>query len=263
MAVLERISDLINKSLPTYANATIIPRGVTIPADPFLTGSVRFARKSGEFQPVISPDTTTALSTNAVATLSTIKVNNLPTWYVLGALLSLEGREIVTISDIDTTTNTITLLNPLASNHASGSSVTLFGVPILINGNVAKGQTIFSIKSAYTFFVGDVFLIDRVEYNVTAATFVGIDPGTQLGVWQLTLASGIHRALIDEETDYLRAYPAYTSKIVYLPSSVTLSTAVVGPVLLDWVSATFVTGQAIAETMTVQFYNAAQLPIGN
>jgi len=79
----------------------------------------------------------------------------------------------------------------------------------------------------------------------------------------VTLDRATHRALVDGETLQLLAYPAYISPILPVPQPLAASLPVVGPYLIDWLSAPFLNNMEVDEYQTIQQFNAVRLPIGS
>jgi len=266
---LARLEDYIQRALPEYIAGKLVPRGIWIPADPFMRGNLRFARLTGEYMAVVSPDNTMHLAARAPQGESAVTVDRLlvrhdtgDTWLVPACLVRIEGREVKKVSDFDVDDGTIAFTEPLDEDHAANVEVTLHGVPIFLNGSYAKGATVIVVKGDYEIFGGDQVLIDTIERDVSEALFDSIDGITGQRVYQLTLAKGLHRAVVDQETIHLRAHPAYSRQRCQLPAIPRFERLLTGPLLLDWVSGTLVGEETFRETMTIQLLGASFLAVG-
>lgn len=262
---LGRIQDLINLGLPSYAAAFVRARGVTVPTDPFLTGTVRFARKSGEFLTIFSPDNLMRAASPIRQNDTTITVDKTLKWIVGGSLLRIERRELVEVQDVVDEDKLIRLTAAVQEDHAAGVSVVLHAVPIKANGPIAKGASAFSVKTRpeHDLYQGDVLLLDTVEHELDTIDFNSIDPITGEKVWQVTTKTALQRALVDLEVFYLRAHPAYASQNVNIPALTNLASSALGPVLLDWVSGTLIGEETVDEVVAVKMRAANFAVIGS
>jgi hypothetical protein len=137
MARLERIQDYVNKSMPAYQAAHILPRNIMLPADNLMRGDIRFARKVGNFLPIFVPDNSTNLTQEAHQNDQIIYVDRFPSWYDIDCVLSLAHLQLTEIDDLvydsDRSEYKIFLKEELNGDVASGEDVVLYGTPIEVN----------------------------------------------------------------------------------------------------------------------------------
>jgi hypothetical protein len=83
-----------------------------------------------------------------------------------------------------------------------------------------------------------------------------------LNQYLVQLDKPLHRALSDNETIQLVAYPAYISRQLPIPQPGSTELPIVGPYLVDWFSAPFVNDLEFAEYQTLQRLNDIRDAIG-
>ena len=264
--LLRTMNDAVHRQMLEGSGAHFRVRGLAVPLDPYLEGTVRTGRKI-EFQmPLIVPDNKFTLEEDAVFDTDRVIVDREPTWMNAGGYVTIGRRELHEIEDVSDTT--IILATPLLADHPLGQPVYHYSEPIFVEGAYAAGQTIINVDVPYFLVRGDVIgitpdatlNISFVEYRVIDLKFVGTSGG--LNQYQITLDRAIHRALIDDEVIQMRAYPAYVSPILDIPQPLAAELPVVGPYLVDWLSMPFLNDMDVDEYQTLQRYNDVHLPIG-
>jgi len=238
---LSRTEQLIQGQLPLHVTATVIPRGYYIPVDTFLNGEARFARRIGSVFPIISPENTMYLSKEAGQTADTIHVTALLPSVPVGSILSFRGKERHFVEDtVDTDeTVSISITDTLFSSYAVNTPVYLHGVPVTVTADALLGATSISISSTCLVVLGDVLEVlatatvpgSAKEHVVAAIT--ASDEEASPKTYTLTLGTGLAQALTTGDTLYLRAYPAYKSILLTLPTQETIYGENVGPFLWD------------------------------
>jgi hypothetical protein len=261
--VLRRIEDLANDAAKDYTNLHLRPRGTPIFIDQTLRGTIRFARRQGNFLPVIAAENSTELSAAVTPPTNRLTLDRvLPAFTTLGAVLNIgPDRELATIADIDTTTGEVTTEQELNGTHAAGTTVDLYGIPVTMIGPEAEGATVIQIRSSTPVMIGDQIAVDTtagvlsstVATVVTNAQFLGTTI-SGLNNYELTLAAGITRSFVTDEALLLRAQPAYQSQIESIRR-------VNGPFVLDYVSGPFFDDLTIDEYLNVQLLDALGVPL--
>jgi hypothetical protein len=247
--------------------AHVVPRGFTLPIDPYTTGTVRYGRKIGYELPLIVPDNKYELAEDAIFQMDRFTVDRAPTWVESGGFVSLGDLELHEVEDVSDTE--IVLVTTLLADHPEREPVYHYSNPIEVEGAYAAGQTTINIDAPVFVVVGDVIAISPnttstplafIEYIVTSVRYVGTTAG--INQYQVVLDKVLHRALSDGEVIQLRAYPAYQSRILDIPQAPAALRPVVGPYLVDWVSAPFFNNMNVTEYQTLQRYNAAHVAFG-
>lgn len=262
-SVLRDIETLANDIAKDYTNLHLVVRGTPTFCDQNLRGSIRFAQRQGNFLPVIAPDNSTNLAADVVPPIDTLTLGRIPTAFTtLGAVLTIgPGRELVEVVDVDTIRSTIRTAADIVGTHAAGTQVDLYGVPVSIIGNQAQADTVIQLRSDSIVVIGDEIAIattpdllsSTVPTRVTYALFLGMTIDGRYN-YEVTLAEGLARSLVNDETILLRAQPGYES----LPTRVN---QVRGPFLIDFVSGPFFEATEIDEYLNVQLLNALGSPL--
>lgn len=263
--LLRTMTDAVHRQMLEGSGAHFRVRGIAVPLDPYLEGTIRTGRKV-EFQmPLIVPDNKYTLEEDAVFDTDRVIVDREPAWMNAGGYVTIGGRELHEIEDVSDTT--IILATKLLADHETGLAVYHYSEPIFVEGAYAAGQTIINVDVPYFLVRGDVIgitpdatlNISFVEYRITDLKYVGVSGG--LHQYQITLDRAIHRALVDDEVIQMRAYPAYVSPVLNVPQPPSVL-PVVGPYLVDWLSMPFLNDMDVDEYQTLQRYNDVHLPIG-
>jgi hypothetical protein len=140
---MSRVGDIINSQLPTDSSAFTRIAGVALPLDPFLTGTVRFARKIGDVFAHLFPDNTTSLVVSSITgNTQKILTSEFIPWLKAGCSI-LVGEEYAKVTevvgyprdgDIGASIKTqmiLSLEKELQVFHKVGTRITAFGYPIL------------------------------------------------------------------------------------------------------------------------------------
>jgi hypothetical protein len=257
MGILEQIHNLTNSALPSSHAAYHKWRGVVLPTDIFLTGSVRFARKIGGVLPTILPFNYAELSQDVAFNARSIFFKTFPTPSIsLGTILRMNRRERVIVEDFNEDNNEVYLTRGVQATYVADTPVEVYAQPIEADGSYTAATTTINVDSEWKIYPGDVLVFGFTEIGVTLATETAFVGGVYS--YQVILESGIPTDIDDGDEVLLRAYPAYESEVRTVPTSAgVLTGAGIGPFVLDWVSGTLVTSPDIEETMYVYLLTSA------
>lgn len=268
MGLKKVIKDALHHQFFLGQQAHLVARGLAIPLDPFTLGQVRFGRKLEFVMPILAPENQYQLEDDAIYQMDRIILDRDVKWMEPGGFISIGERELHSIADI--TDDTIILETRLLADHPAGQPVYHYSNPIVVEGAYSQGEFIINVDSPHFIVRGDKLAISILpgisvsiafrEYVVEDYHLVSVINSIQQ--YQVTLDKPIHRSLVDDEEIQLRAFLAYKSKIINIPTTPGTIRKVVGPFLLDWVSAPFVEDKSVSEVQTIQKYDAARVPIG-
>jgi len=256
MGNLEQIHNLTNSSLPTSHVGFHVWRGLTLPTDIFLSGSARFARKTGNFLPTLLPFNFARLSQAVKLNDQVIFLDNFPTPSItLGTRIRINRRETKVVEDFNQENNELLLSTGIQAAYPSYTPVEVYGQPIESDGNYLAGEVTINIDSVWKIYPGDVLVFGVAEIDVIASTITATVG--DIYSYQITLKEGIPTDLEHQGLVLLRAYPAYESEVRALPTTPGVLTSGVGPFVVDWVSGPLLTGTQIEETMYVYLQTAS------
>lgn len=267
---LQVLADALQKQMPLWDTSRLIPRGLLIPLDPYLRGQVRAAKKVGDAMPILVPNNTATLALQLQTQDTTITLNANTLDYVgPGFLLSLAGISIVEM--ISLTNNVAQLIEPAGIALDAGTQISVYAYPIKVLGDHTipnpplPRPDVIEIKTNVQLMKGDYLAIPatipgtytELEVIEIIAARKSLDPldAADPFIWQIrinpvqqpnlpakiqefaTSLTGIPHSLLDGETIYLRAFPAYFSKSVIIDRSYfNAPTAQIGPYVIDRVS---------------------------
>ena len=264
--LLHTTKDVVTRQMIEGMGGHFVWRGLAIPIDPFLQGTVRYGKKIGFELPIIAPDNKFLLADDAVYATDRVEVDRKVTWIDSGGYVTINRRELHRVSDVSDAT--IILATTLLADHPAGTKVFHYSDPIQVEGTYVATQTIINVDVTYFLVRGDVICVSAtatqdisfVEYIITDLWYVGESGG--LHQYQVVLDKPLHRRLTDGDIIQLRAYPAYISPVTKVPQAGTVL-PVIGPYLVDWYSEPFIDDLDVQEYQTLQRFNDAQLPIGS
>lgn len=261
MGRITRIQNLVNDTIDHYAHTIVVPRGLPSFADPLLRGTIRFGKRSGNNIAVINVDNTFRISSGVARTQ--ILTLQLPSqWLVPDCILSVgPDREVHQVRDIINTT--ILLYKDLNFDYQDTDKVVLSAVPLVVFSPVAQGDTSLTVKSQFQIANGDTFAYLQTDDLIQSLTLLKVTKSTYLGntadpvypnLYYIQLEAPIQRALSEGVVAFLKAFPAYFSSEVRVPSSL-LSSQETGPFLIDHLSARLYEGKEYPETLAVKLIN--------
>jgi hypothetical protein len=268
MAINE-IKDLLDHSLHHLASGYARPRGLLVPIDPWMRGTLRWARKFGGQGSVWRPDTLLWLTETSGKGEYAFYVDHIPDSMLLGTVLLVGPTEKLKVSDWDTTDLTLTTIDALEKRKDSGTSVSVWGWPATVEGGASAGANSLLVTSELYLGYGDRLEMpvgtdtDDWKYTIgQVPTKVSFLKETSEGYrYQLTLPSGLTRALASGEIVYFRAYPGYFSGKIPLPNYSAEYIKLIGPFLLDWLSGPLTTNTRGVEYFRVKQFRADRIPI--
>lgn len=266
MGILQVTKEATQRQLYTGILGRFVPRGISIPLDPFAKGRIRFGRKVEFLLPLLALQNRYQLDEDAVFDTDRIVLNLEPPWMTTGGFIYVGERELHEIEDV--VDDTVILTTKLRADHPTNEPVYHYSNPVVVEGNYVAGVEVINIDTEYFIVRGDhIAISSRADISLSFKEYVVEDYsliGTVGGInqYQVTLDRPIHRALSDAEVIQLRAFMAYKSQIVPVPVQAGAVRRVVGPFLIDWVSAPFVNGLEVQERQTIQRFNDARIPLG-
>lgn len=263
--MLSKLKEQLNSVLPKHNDANIIFRGLSVPIDRFLSGNVRFAKKIGEFMPVVVADNYMELSSDLPENSDQLFVKHILHYMSLGCLIRIGGLELKSVTDFSTTDFSITLDSRVETSFLSGAEVLMYAYPLstvtttlntqygpfrcsgdfrLYNGDVL---CILSPANVYTSF--QEIEVERVELlnSVTNECSFYLKKPVSLEIANL-LVEG-------DRVVYVRAYPAYSSSTT--PLSITPLQDPVGLCILDFFSSMLYHLDPVRQVRTLRGYTYA------
>lgn len=240
--------DLLNRNLPHHVLGRVTFEGLAIPLDKFMVGEARFVRRLGSIFPIMTPNNSMRLAKSVQQNDSTIYVTRLLPELAPGMLVSFNGKEIQRVSDtqydlVNMESKVILARGILGTRYSAESTVVYaHAFPVSIINVVSIGAATVVVGTTSLLVHGDV-LVDLadsdvpgsgVEYEVLGLTILTDDPLTHYRTYSLTLDRAVAYARSVTDTYYIRAYPAYRSIKIPLPTQPTEALLDnVGPFLWD------------------------------
>jgi hypothetical protein len=265
--LLQTLKDVANRQLYKGEQIHFVPRGLVYPLDFGALGQIRFGKKAGADLPLLAPSNQFELVQFAPWHTNSLVLNEPPLWIAPGGYVSIGERELHEVDDVSD--NVVFTITQLLADHEAGTRIFHYSNPITVEGSYVSGSTTINIDSQTFLNRGDVVAIDRqlgdVAISFTEHLILDLDLSSYSGgvyQYQLFLDSAIPRDLVDGEAIQLRAYLGYQSQILPIPVNMGLQRTVVGPFLLDWVSAPLRNKLQFAETQTVQLYDLNRQALG-
>lgn len=269
MPILDRIETLANEVAPVSANISLVPRGSPRYCDRGMRGMVRFATRRGSLLPTLMPDVEAALVDPVQQGTRVLKMARLASGYVVDGIVAVNDIERHLLGDIVTDTGELVLYDTLLADHAAGSRVTTYAVPMnVVGGTWAAGVTTLQVRSDTGIYNGDRLVVQSTPGNVLSSTELPIRQARYLSPsgarfnYEIDLdpTTPLPRVLTVDEVVYLKALPAYSSGVLPVPTSVPNGADLLGPFLVDHLSGRFFTGDDITDTLSIQLYQSG-LPL--
>lgn len=249
--IVSRAVEVINSQLPSTSSAFGRVLGTALPLDPFLKGTVRFARKIGEINAVMLADNTTSLLTPARRQGNGFLTGEIISWIEIGSQLLLDTSELITVTDftIDEAANTmeIEVAEKFLATHSVGSMVLLWGHPVEVTAvpEAAGGIQQITVTSSHKIYDMDEISSGFAIFELTSAVLANTltdAAGNVTYTYQLTFTAEASTRWIDSHLlpvvggiIYLRAWPAYEQPGLCLPVFPLTQTSF-GPFCVDWLS---------------------------
>lgn len=266
MPTAREIRNILKNVQPEYSTVNVVNRGVPHYLDSVLRGQARFARRTGAKIGILNPDNIVNLTSAVQLNSDIIKVDRMLTWFELDSIISFgPNLEFSEIDDFDTDTLELYLKTKTKLSHTVDKKVLLWATPMKAEGPTnVSGSFTLRVRSRYNLAIGDFVVIKRdlnlesvLQIEVTGVTFIqqseGVTDNFDL-FYDLTLKTSLPITLPDETVIYLRAYPAYKSKTVFLPIQ-RFSAKTTGPNLIDYISGRLKDGIDISEVLSVELFD--------
>lgn len=194
-------------------------------------------------------------------------------WIQPGSLLLLDRNELVTVDDVttDTVNNTMKIQFPekLRGVKIANSQVLLYGHPLEVMAVPDQEQhpgpppyTVqkLVVKSSVKIYDADVLAIRFSNLPLQSASLANTTPEGEF-VYEVTLQNNVQlppeasgRRPVVGDTIYLRAYPAYESNLIPLPT-IPPHQDPFGPFLVDYLSGTTLDETSFEEWLQVTTYD--------
>ena len=240
---ISRTFDVIRKQMLKHASATIVPRGVAIPLDKFMGGAQRFARPLGSVFPILTPRNTMYPSATIRKDTMSFTVDNLLPTLPIGSIISLQGQELQFVQDVDTDLNQITIESEdgFLSDYDDTIKVYLHAVPITVAISVSAGTDFITVQSDHILVHGDVLTealsegVGGSTVDIPSSDITVINETTLPYTYTVSLESGLKRDYTVDDVIYLRAYPAYKSTKLILPTQLGVLGDNIGPFVWDFI----------------------------
>jgi len=240
---LQRLARVIERQMPRHVAGTIIPRGYAVPLDKFMSGFQRFSRPIGSVFPVLTPYNTMRTTSAVRRGSSILEVDRMLPSIPLGSIVVINNSEKHFVSDIDRVTGTITLTGEILVGGDVGSLVSLHAVPVTVELAAAEGDTTINVSTPFIMVHGDV-LAEVLNPNSGGST-VEVPTGSLDIIQEDEVAGNVYTLGLEKalalsygvgDTIYLRAYPAYKSRKIPLPTQPTTSLVDnIGPLVWDYI----------------------------
>lgn len=266
------LRDTVRRVLPSYRAGIVRPRGMLIPIDPWLKGTLRWARKLGGAASVWRPDTRMYLDENTGASEQIFYVNLIPDSMIIGTIIEVSPTFKSPVIDFDTQDFTLTVGVGLPKSKAAGEYIKVWGWPVTIEGGRTKGSTLVRVTTDASLHLarGDRLQVPvnaeaedpysfTTQHNVTKATFVEED--SEGRKYDLTLEKELARDVASSEVCYMRAFPAYFSGRATIPDYSAAYMKLVGPFLIDFMSGPLVIDTKVEEFVSARRYRADRDPL--
>ena len=238
---LRDLKNTIDRQLPAWASARLVPRGLSLPIDLFLKGRARFAKKIGQAYPVLLPNNTTKLAVQARELEFVLRLHTNSLDYVApGYLIDIAGQHI----------NRVAAVLPdggwwldfrLPKGFDSGTEVYVLGAPGKHNGARLAGATDLEMEfpAHMPLMVGDTIMqegdITLTFYNYKVVEVLqNPSPGHTTTAFRID--APLRRSVADGGVLYLKANPAYFSQLITIPQGYPSLPVDFGPFLLDRVT---------------------------
>lgn len=266
------LRDTVRRVLPSYRAGIVRPRGMVIPIDPWLKGTLRWARKLGGGAAVWRPDTRMRLDDGTGASEQIFYVNLIPDSMIIGTIIEVSPTFKSPVIDFDTQDFTLTVGVGLPKAKEAGEYIKVWGWPVTVEGGRTKSATLIRVTTPSTLHLarGDRLQIPvnvdaeepyafTTQHNVVEASFVEED--SEGRKYDLTLENELARDVASSETCYMRAFPAYFSGRATIPDYSAAYMKLVGPFLIDYMSGPLVIDTKVEEFVSARRYRADRDPL--
>ena len=240
-----RARDAITRSTNSWADVSIVERGLSVFLDPTMAGSRRFMQVLGFPHGTLTPQMSDVLSTAATAGAFRfiVKTTSLQNWLVPDMKVTLEQQEVLTVRSVTPLqdgTLAVDVTTSIQGSHNAGALVTVDRFPATVYTDIVAGagapqrETVrfscpFVLVPGDTIVVaGTALTIDRVSdvganlYDVGVSSFAGLPD-----VLQGTVC-------------YVEARPVYRSAILATPDN-KIGALARGPYVVDAVASPMMT----------------------
>lgn len=243
------LRDAINRAAPAFSQPVVSERGLAQLIDPNMTGDTRFMQKAGYPNALLTPQISALLAENASAGSTQVQIqgNRIETWLRPGVTLSFElGDQVVleSVSEAVDDVVTLTLSEPLAATHLSGTRVYIVAFVCSVTGAEPAGSgsltgPFVEVETPFILAPGDTLKISGKSFTIQQALQTGTTVNdTLLFDIKTTDEDGFPALETSDDIDVM-ATPIYRSKILTIPQH-QQDSLMKGPAVVDWVSSPIV-----------------------
>jgi len=262
---LRDLAATIQRQLPRWTAARVIPRGLALPIDLFLKGYARFMKKVGEAYPVLLPNLTadTALALSVMDYVLALQPNSLA-YLDKDYLIDIGGQQLNRVAKV-LPDGRVWLDYRMRKAAPVNTTVFVYGAPGYHNGAREVGADNVEIKlpTGMKVMVGDTLLQEGsiafafYEYKITEVIAQPVPPHT---VTAVRITPTLQRSVDDGGLLYLKANPAYFSQLIPVPQGYPDLPVDFGPYLLDRITGLISdnpnTQGDVPETVEMELYQA-------
>ncbi len=238
---LTRIEAMVQRQTPDYVSSSVVPRGTAIPIDKFMVGISRFCRKIGSSFPILTPALTTSVNNEVSQGERSIETKNTVQGLAAGCIISIAERELQFVQSTDSTRVVISGDIGILSPYPVDTKVYLHAVPVTLTADVTAGSNILEISSDHLLVLGDKILelltngVPGSSHEHVVGELQVVQEDVKPYTYVVTLDGLTRRGWSADDVLYLRAFPAYKSRLIPLPTQPTALGGNVGPFLWDYV----------------------------
>jgi hypothetical protein len=265
--VLREIRDTITKALPLLAVGHVRHRGMAIPIDPFMKGTLRFASAVGTESPVWRPDNVARITSQVGSQSTSLPVDRIWKDLQLNSIILLNSlRHLVVDFDRSDPENYSLLVSDSTTQLLTADTkIYLWAFPVEVEGAATEGSTTIRVSSALHLGRGDQLEVPTDPSNSTYWKLTAKFTVTQVDLveedaegfkYTLTLDNGLPRAVSSDETLFVRAFPGYFNGYLPIPTVGAARFNVVGPFLIDFLGGSLITGTRYEEFVNLKLLRA-------
>lgn len=219
-----RARDAITRSTNSWADVTIVERGLSVFLDPTMAGSRRFMQVLGFPHGTLTPQMSDVLATAATAGAFRFvaKTTSLKNWLVPDMKITLEQQEVLTVRSVTPLQDgslAVDVTTSIQGAHVAGALITIDRFPAttytdIIAGAGAPQREAVRFSSPFVIVPGDTIVVAGASFTIDRVS----DAGTDLYDIGVSSFNGIPD-VIQGTVCYVEARPIYRSPILATPDN--------------------------------------------